>query len=109
MKDFNMDSYIKRCKKYLSFYYQYLLRMMIFFLIVGLIPVSVEWRKYLANGLVPVGVIWLILKFYVQYAVLICPYCKEPFSRNKWLADVPHRCKSCDRVIDPDAPDKFKV
>ncbi|MBQ3008665.1 MAG: hypothetical protein IJD80_03655 [Oscillospiraceae bacterium] len=55
------------------------------------------------------GVVWLLIKVYIQYSVLVCPYCSEPFSKQKWLADVPHRCSYCDRIIDENAPEKFKM
>ncbi len=109
MNDFDINAYIKKCKKYISFYYRYLFRLMFMCLIAGLAPVPFKWRPYLINGLMVLGVIWLLLKGYVQYKILRCPYCNEPFSRERWLSNVPYKCKHCDRVIDSDAADVHKI
>lgn len=104
MSEFDIKSYIKKCKIYLSCCYRYLLVVMIICLIVGLISIPVKWKPHLLNGLMALGIVFFILKAYVQYIVLICPYCNKPFSESKGMPILPYKCKHCGRVIDPTAP-----
>ena len=109
MNEIDMNAYIKKCKKYISFYYRYLFRLMIMCLIAGIAPIPYKWRPYRINGIMVLGIIWMLLKYYVQHKILRCPYCDEPFSNERWMSDVPHKCKRCDRVIDADAPGDNKI
>ncbi|MBQ8604921.1 MAG: hypothetical protein IJ410_08805 [Oscillospiraceae bacterium] len=110
MDDFNINDYIKRCKKFLMFYYLCLFLLIITLLVFSFITVPFKLKDCLFNGLMAFGIICLLLKSYIQVNILVCPYCNEPFSqaRGFGLADVPYKCRHCDRIIDSEKPDIHK-
>lgn len=104
MSPLDLNSYIKKCKRYLWFYRIYILRFLSSVFLLSYIPSTNKIKQYTIIIATILGIFGIVSKFYIESSILKCPFCGTPFSRgSKYLHDVPYKCKNCDRIIDKNA------
>ena len=102
MKEYDILTNLKRCKIYLIIYRVYYVSFLIISLIISYIPYMSTLRNYCIAGLIVFAVVGIMLKIYIQYYVLKCPFCGTLFTTSnslKMLSNIPRKCHNCDRVL----------